>query len=201
MELKTIDDYYEQVYEKFPFIPHSDIQRILKYGWRYIYLINSRGGDIFVNSPDITFYMGRPYIANGYKHFRRYVEKLAFKIRTLCVWHKKKYSGYYYFGITQSVYDKIQASKKKRGRPKEKINYGVIKLFKYFEECKVAMNTCIYFYRVPYPIDLGNTRFKWEFITKDAELIYTRERPLTFEDILVSNNKYEYINASSKHFQ
>jgi hypothetical protein len=25
MQIKTIDDYYEDVYAKFPFIPHSDI--------------------------------------------------------------------------------------------------------------------------------------------------------------------------------
>ena len=55
MQVKTLDDYYEQVYAKFPFIPHSDIQRILKYGWRYIYIINSRGGDILINRHDFWF--------------------------------------------------------------------------------------------------------------------------------------------------
>jgi hypothetical protein len=25
MEVKTIDDYYEQIYAKFPYIPHSDL--------------------------------------------------------------------------------------------------------------------------------------------------------------------------------
>lgn len=56
MQIKTLDDYYEQVYAKFPFIPHSDIQRILKYGWRYIYIINSRGGDILINRHDFGLY-------------------------------------------------------------------------------------------------------------------------------------------------
>ena len=68
MQVKTLDDYYEQVYAKFPFIPHSDIQRILKYGWRYIYIINSRGGDILINRHDFWFYKGK-ICTNHLQHF------------------------------------------------------------------------------------------------------------------------------------
>lgn len=110
MQVKTLDDYYEQVYAKFPFIPHSDIQRILKYGWRYIYIINSRGGDILINRHDFWFYMGK-ICTNPLQHFYKYYKKLAFKIRMLSIWNKKKYDGYYYFGITKQQYEKQNSLK------------------------------------------------------------------------------------------
>ena len=199
MQVKTLDDYYEQVYAKFPFIPHSDIQRILKYGWRYIYIINSRGGDILINRHDFWFYMGK-ICTNPLQHFYKYYKKLAFKIRMLSIWNKKKYDGYYYFGITKQQYEKIKQSKNSRGRPKTKFNYGNVILYKYFEECKVAQPSKSYFYKIPYPLDVGSTRYRANFISKDAILIYQR-KPLKFDDLSVTNTKYEFVNASTKYIQ
>lgn len=198
MEIRTIDDYYEQVYEKFPFIPHSDIQRILKYGFRYIYYINSIGGDILYKSVHTWFYMGG-IAANAKFHFHRYANKLAKKIRTIFKWKKKPYSGYYYFALTEYQQQQVEKQKKSKGRKRIWFNYGRVFLYKYLEECSIREHAAKYIYRVSYPLDIGYLKYKTEFISKDAELIEVRE-PLTFEDISVNKNKYEYINASSKHF-
>lgn len=200
MEVKTIDDYYEQIYAKFPYIPHSDLQRIVKYGWRYIYIINGRGGDVIVNPRNKDwFFMGK-IVSDSLQHFYRYCIKLAKKIRLLSIWNKKEYDGYYYFGITKSRYEEIQKSKKTRGRPKVKFNYGNVILYKLFDECKLSNPHNEYFYRVPYPMDVGMTRYKPNFISKDAELILNRGK-LTFEKVSVTNTKYEFINASTKYIQ
>lgn len=199
MQVKTIDDYYEQVYAKYPFIPHSDIQRILKYGWRFIYLINSRGGDVIINRHDFWFFMGKMG-GNPLTHFFKYFKKLAFKIRTMSIWHKKEYDGYYYFGISKQQYEKIQQSKHTRGRPKTIFNYGNVILYKYLDECKVAQPSKSYIYKIPYPLDVGYTRYRPNFKSKDAILVCQKE-PSKFDDIAVYNNKYEFVNASSKYIQ
>jgi uncharacterized protein (DUF433 family) len=48
MQVKTINDYFEILYAKYPNVPKEDIRRILKYGWKSLYLHNSYGGDIFI---------------------------------------------------------------------------------------------------------------------------------------------------------
>ena len=133
---------------------------------------------------------------------KNYIETIIFtlKIRTLSIWNKKKYDGHYYFGITKLQYEKIQQSKNIKGRPKVKFNYGNVILYKYFEECKVAQPLKSYFYKIPYPLDVGNTRYRPNFISKDAELIFKRN-PLKFNDLSVTNTKYEFINASTKYIQ
>ena len=43
--VKYVNDYYEELYKMFPEVPKSDIKRIVNYGWKQIYLINSYGCD------------------------------------------------------------------------------------------------------------------------------------------------------------
>mgnify|MGYP006952807042 FL=1 len=45
-----------------------------------------------------------------------------------------------------------------------------------------------YFYKIPYPLDVGSTRYRANFISKDATLIYQRN-PLKFENLSVTNTK------------
>jgi hypothetical protein len=45
MEIKTVKDYYEDMYQLFPEVPKKDIQRILNFGFKTLYLHNSYGGD------------------------------------------------------------------------------------------------------------------------------------------------------------
>ena len=57
-----------------------------------------------------------------------------------------------------------------------------------------------YFYKIPYPLDVGSTRYRANFISEDAILIYQRNT-LKFEDLSVTNTKYEFVNASTKYIQ
>lgn len=189
MQIKTIDDYYEDVYAKFPFIPHSDIQRILKYGFRYIYMIISRGNDLYINTHKLWLYIGR-FMNTPLGQFRKYYRQLARRIRQINIWKGKKFDGYYYFALQKYEQENVEAQISKRGRKKKKFNYGTVILYRYLDECKVDQATATHIYRVPYPIDLGCKKFKKEFISTDAELIETR-MPLNFKTLCVSENKYD----------
>ena len=48
--IKKYTDYIEAVKKEFPYLSNADIRRILKYGWRQIYIINVSGGDTLINS-------------------------------------------------------------------------------------------------------------------------------------------------------
>jgi hypothetical protein len=48
-------------------------------------------------------------------------------------------------------------------------------------------------FRIPSIQDFGLSYFKEELITQDSELMLLRE-PLTFNDILLSNYKYQFIS-------
>ena len=52
MQIKTINDYYENVRELWPRLPEKDIKRILNFGFKSLYLHNSYGGDTFIKDND-----------------------------------------------------------------------------------------------------------------------------------------------------
>ena len=58
MKLTNLNDYYEKVHEKFPEVDISDIKKILKHGWKQIYLINSYGADICMQDRESWIYFG-----------------------------------------------------------------------------------------------------------------------------------------------
>ena len=98
MEIKTIDDYVERLKEKYPLISEKDIRRIIKFGWRSIYLSNIFGGDVCLKDNNVWMYIG--YLRrDSLQHFKYYVRKLALKLRILYKRKKIKWDGYYYFAL------------------------------------------------------------------------------------------------------
>ena len=71
MQVKTIKDYYEEIYKRFPDVPKKDIQTILNFGWRSYYLHNSYGGDVVISDNNFWCYSG--YLKNdSIEHFQYY---------------------------------------------------------------------------------------------------------------------------------
>lgn len=188
---KYIKDYYEAVQEKFPEVCISDIKKILNFGWKSLYLHNSYGGDTFINDKDIWCYIG--YLKrNPLDHYFYYIKKLALRIRVLYKKKKIQYDGYYYFALTEKQYQEYLAQKNKRGRKKKHFTFTNIMCYQILDECKVTESGCKYIFKIP---QIAVSRFKYfrqKLVTDKAELIISRE-PLKFEDLLVSNNKYEVI--------
>lgn len=188
---KYIKDYYELIKQKYPTISINDIKRILNFGWRSLYLINSYGGDLIISNSDIWSYIG--FLKNNpLEHFKYYIKKLSLRIRVLYRRKKIPWNGYYYFALSKSQYNKLLEQQPKKGRRKKNLNYGCVNMYQILDECKIAESGREYIFRIPY---ITTVKFKFyipELITDKAELILIRE-PLKFKDILTYYNDYEVI--------
>lgn len=192
MEVKTINDYYEQLQERFPEVDPKDIQRIVQFGWKSLYLHNSYGGDVLLSNHKLWCYFG--YLTkDSLKHVSYYIKKLIIKLRVLYKRYNTPFNGFYYFGLSEEEYQKQYASLiNKKGRKRKWFTFTNIALYKIFDECKLKGYGFKYFFRVPYPEFLGYRRYKEELTTDSVELIEIREIP-KFKDILVTNYDYDLL--------
>lgn len=188
MEIKNINDYVDDLQQKYPGISKEDIKRILNFGWKSIYLANIYGGDVCLKDNKSWFYIGR-LTKDSLKHFHYYIRKLITKLRILYKRKNIKWDGYYYFALRDDQYKYYLKQKNKRGRPKKYFEYGNVMLYKIRGECELRQFNCKYIFRVSYNIDIGYALLKKDYKTDQAELIEIRE-PMKFKDILTSNNKY-----------
>lgn len=188
---KTIHNYYEIMYSKFPDISQSDIKRILNFAFKSLYLHNSYGGDVLIQDKEIWCYIGFLKY-DSLEHFLYYIKKLSVKLRVLYKRRKIEWEGYYYFALNQQQYDKFIGEKKKRGRPKKKYTFKNILLYQILDECKINEYYKQYIFRIPYISKVKMKFFAPELVTSNAELIITRE-PLKFKDILITENEYDVL--------
>ena len=188
---KTINDYYDKVQELFPDIDLHDIKIILKYAWKSLYLHNSYGGDVVIKDQTFWSYIGTLH-SDSLKHFNYYIRKLIVKIRVMYRKKKIEWDGYYYFALTESQYQKVMQQKNKKGRPKRRFDYGTVFIYQIYDECNINEHGAKYIYRIPYISRLKIKCFVRNLVTDKAELIKVRE-PLKFKDVLINDNKYEFI--------
>lgn len=188
---KTIKNYYEQMYTMFPSVSKTDINRILNFSWKSIYLHNSYGGDTLVTDKNLWCYIGN-LKKDSLRHFYYYIRKLTVKLRVLYKRKKIEWDGCYYFALSDSQYETYCLQKNKKGRPRKRFNFGLVYLYQILDECKINEHCKRYIFRIPYPTQLKIKQYIQELITDKAELIITRE-PLKFEDILVNENEYDFL--------
>ena len=191
MEIKTIKDYYEQLYERFPDVPKKDIQRVLNYGWKSLYLHNSYGGDTFIQDKELWCYIGH-LKKDSIQYFLYYIKKLSIKLRVLYKRNKIQWDGYYYFALTDQQYEEYIGQKNKRGRPKKNFTFNKVFMYQILDECKIREFGKKYIFRIPYVSKINFKFYVPKLVTDKAELIITRE-PLKFKDILVHENKYDFL--------
>lgn len=191
MEIKTVKNYYEKMYQLFPQVSKKDIQRVLNYGFKSLYLHNSYGGDTLITDKDFWCYIGT-LRNNSLKHFLYYIKKLTIKLRVLYQRKKIPWDGYYYFALTDNQYDNLIKQQKRRGRKRKYFDYGSQVLYKLLDECKIREYNRKYIFRIPYTTNMGFNFFKKSLISDKAELIITREIQ-KFKDILVTNQSYEIL--------
>lgn len=188
--VKYVNDYYEQMYEMFPEIPKKDIERILNFGWKQVYLLNSYGGDLVITDQHFWCFFGK-LTKNSLRHYTTYVRKLVVKLRVLFKRSQQKWDGYYYFALTDRQYENLGI--KKRGRKKKNFNFGNQVLYRLIDECKIRCINRKYIYRVPiYNCFYAWTKYVPNFETNKAELVEVRE-PQKLKDILITNTKYEFL--------
>ena len=186
MKITKVDDYVDAVCEIHPELTREEIKRILVYGWKMILQYVSFGNDIQILTPKFFFFIGR-IPASALSAFNTYCYKLAKKIQYMFRRTKSKWDGYYYFARTESQYkDYLEQNKKKY-----KI-FQNVKLYKLLDECKVKEHAKPYIFRLSEDRTRWMSKYYKEIKTKNAELIIQRD-PLRMGDILVSQNKFKYI--------
>lgn len=191
MVVKTVKDYYNDMYKLFPDVPKEDVRRALNYGWKCLYLYNSRGADTIIKDKSFWCYIG--YLKkNSLDYFSYYIKKLALKLRILYQRKKIKWDYYYYFALDDSQYKDYISQKNSKGRKRKKFTFHKVVLYQILDECKIRDSGKKYIFRIPYITNIGFTIYRDTLITDKAELIIERE-PLKFKDVLITDNEYDVL--------
>ena len=186
MKIKKIDDYVDAVWELHPDLTKEEVKRILVYGWKMILQYVSFGNDIQIFSKEIFFFIGRIPVS-ALATFNTYCYKLAKRIQYMFKRTKSDWDGYYYFARTENQYiDYLKQNKKKY-----KIFQNVF-LYKLLDECKIKEHGRPYIFRLNEDKTAWFQKYYKEIKTDKAELIIQRD-PLKIQDLLVSQNKFKYI--------
>ena len=76
----NVKDYYDYIKQQFPDVSTKDIKRILNYGFKQLYLLNSYGGDVIIKDNDFWSYIGT-LTNNSVKYFHYYKNKLKKQLK------------------------------------------------------------------------------------------------------------------------
>lgn len=189
--IKTYKDYIPAIKEKFPYLSDHDINLILGYGFRMLYLCNLAGCDSLITSKlyKFWFYVGE-LRKDSIKHFSYYKNKLFRKIKFLYIRTKPEWNGWYYTYLTEEEYKQNMCQK--RGRPRTNFIFKKKVSYKSLDACKLKYSFPGYIIKYKYPLDMGFSFYLETLKCYKPEVAFIRENPMKFEDILTSNNKYDY---------
>lgn len=192
--IKTIQDYYEKLYEEYPTIPKEDIRRICLFGIKSLNIHNNYGGDVLISRKGFWFYCGQ-LMNNSLHYFNYYKRKIRIKLRIMYKRKNIPWDGYYYFALSQDQYNNYLEQKNKKGRPRKNFTFSKIVLYKIYDECSIAESGKVAIFKIPYSAEFGLSLYKTILTTSQAELILVR-KPLTFNDILLSNYNYQFLQIN-----
>lgn len=192
-KVKTINDYFEQLYQEFPKIKKGDIRVMIKFAWRMLYLCNYNRCDTVVSSTkyDFWFLIGS-LTRNSVTHYNYYKHRMKSKIRFLYKQKKRVWDGYYYFGLHRDEYEEYKSQIKSVGRKKKWFVFKKKVLFKIQDEANLNYDGAVCIMRIIPPTHLGYSYYKEELKCAYPEIVMERE-PLKLKDILVTSNNYKYI--------
>lgn len=179
MEFKYVDDYVDRVHERFPTISKKSIKRILQFGMKSFYTHNLYGGDVLLKSPYFTLYSGRMFKSNliFYKYWKiKYKIKFRIKYKR----DKKKYNGFYYFGMTEEQYQNYKSKIKKYGRKRHKFTFEKFYAYKLLEECLLDRKYK-HIFQFEFPEDVGFIFYKKEHSLKNFSYIAKRNSDKSIE--------------------
>lgn len=186
MKVTDINDYVELVHEQHSDLSEEEIKRILVYGWKMILQYVSFGNDLQITSHGFFFFIGRIPVT-GFTTFKNYCYKLAKRIQYMFKRTQSKWDGYYYFARTENQYIDYLKQSKKKYKTFEKVF-----LYKLLEECKIKEHSKSYIFRLSEDRTAWFSKYYPQIKTDKAELIIQRD-PLNMHDIMVSENKFKYI--------
>ena len=182
-----IQDYYDEVQKKFPTLLLKDIKTILSWTWKQLYLLNSYGGDTYLDTKYIWCYIGnlRGKLLDHYHYYRR---KLAVKLRIKFIRNRIGWDGYYYFALRDKQFWEYLQQLRFNCRPRKYFHFQNIMVYQILDECRVSEFDKKYIFRIRRPLVMYYKYYLKEF-NDEAEL-YLIQPARKFKDIMVHYNKY-----------
>lgn len=186
MKITNINDYVDEVAEKFPELTRAEIKRILVYGWKMIIQYVSAGNDVSILTPTFFFFIGTIPVS-ALAAFRKYCYKLQKRIAYMFQRTKSQWDGYYYFTRSENQYKEYL----KQSKRKYKVFKDVF-LYKLLEQIKVKDSSSPYIFRLAEDKTSWMHKYYPEIKTDKAELIIVRDA-MNMQDLMTSYNKYKYL--------
>ena len=118
MEIVNVEKYYDKIQERFPDLSKKQIDKIVKFGLRSYYNHNLYGGDVLNKSKYFTMYTGKLF-GDNMLFYQYRMNKNKIKLRIKYKRNKTRYSGYYYFGLTDSEFENYRKQFNKTGRRRQ----------------------------------------------------------------------------------
>lgn len=138
MEIVYPNKYFDKVKEKFPELSEIQIEKIINYGLRALYMMTHYNVDIKCQQGRFFAYFGQILKdEKAYISYRR--DKLTAKYRMLYSRAKKPYSGKYYFMLSEDMHNKMP--KKKKGG---EFPLPMVVAYKIREEAELHDGTYLY---------------------------------------------------------
>lgn len=169
--IKRIDDYVDQLHEKYPEMSKKDILKILKMGFNFYRKLITIGCGVNIGSKEMCTRTQKV----GVKDKLTYKNTLAAR-KARVKWNRsdKEFDGYYYFALGKNQFAELDQEKLKK---KCKLKFKHIWLFKSAEECWLRHSYKDHFFKLRYPVDCGFFMYKDEFVTNDYEYLgHEREK-------------------------
>lgn len=169
--IKRIDDYVDQLHEKYSEMSKKDILKILKMGFNFYRKLITIGCGVNIGSNEMATRTQKV----GVKDKLAYKDNLAAR-KARVKWNRsdKEFDGYYYFALGKNQFAELDQEKLKK---KCKLKFKHIWLFKSAEECWLRHSYKDHFFKLRYPVDCGFFMYKDEFVTNDYEYLgHEREK-------------------------
>ena len=169
--IKRIDDYVDQLHEKYQEMSKKDILKILKMGFNFYRKLITIGCGVNIGSNEMSTRTQKV----GVKDKLAYKDNLAAR-KARVKWNRsdKEFDGYYYFALGKNQFAELDQEKLKK---KCKLKFKHIWLFKSAEECWLRHSYKDHFFKLRYPVDCGFFMYKDEFVTNDYEYLgHEREK-------------------------
>lgn len=207
MQVAYPEKYYEKVKERFPDLTYREIDTIVKFGLRSLFINCGYGGDILLHSPKFTMYIGKLYKDIKWQLKYRDIKK-SIKLRIKYKRAKTQWDGYYYFNLNDEEFQEYLSNfrdyglgNKSKGLRRRKITFHDLRLYKIMEESQLY-HFGKHIFKVKYPEDVGFYFKKEKYSTYNAQYILTKKdnvwKPVECDS--TKNNK-QYVNYLKKQYQ
>lgn len=164
----TVNDFIDQVAEKFTALSKSEVKRMVLHGFRRMHSAIMFGCTITINSTkfgNCYLFIGSIYL-NPKKQIENYISRRDRKIRIMKKWQKVEFTGHYYIGLNENRMSEFYEVNKKA---RTTLLFSNVIARKYLEELAYRSNK-VYVFKVKHKFS-GYTKYLPNFKSRDVEYV------------------------------